>query len=79
MLNIKDTITLNNDDEYVVVSKASYNNKIYYYLIEHNNISNVLLCYENGEELSKLTDKELIKKIMPLFIKATTIDLNNNK
>ena len=33
MINIKDTLVLDDDNEYVVVSKANYNDKTYYYII----------------------------------------------
>lgn len=31
---IKDTLVLDDDNEYVVVSKINYENKFYYYLVD---------------------------------------------
>lgn len=69
-INIKDILTLDDDNEYVVISKLSYEEKNYYYLIDKNNVTNVLFCVEDKDELVELIDKELISKLLPLFLEA---------
>ena len=69
-INIKDTLTLDDNNEYVVVSKVNYENKNYYYLLDKNNIENPLFCYKDNDELVELNDKELITKLLPLFVKV---------
>ena len=70
-INIKDVLTLSDNNKYVVVSKVLYDNKNYYYLIDLNNDANVVFCYEDGEELVELNDKELTQKLLPLFVNAS--------
>lgn len=69
-IEIKDTVTLDDNNDYVVVSKTLYENKNYIYLIDTNNITNVKFCYENVENnsLIEVDDQELIKKLLPLFL-----------
>ena len=70
-MDIKDLVTLSDDKEYIVVSKVVYESKTYYYLLENIDYSNVKFLVENGEELKSVKDKELILKLLPLFIQAT--------
>jgi len=70
-MEMKDLVTLSDDKEYVVVSKVMYENKVYYYLIEKTNFSNIKFLLENGEELVSVRDADLLTKLLPLFIKTT--------
>ena len=77
MINIKDILVLDDDNEYVVVSKALYNDKTYYYIISNNDSSDFKFCYQVNDELIEIEDDKLIKKLMPLFfncVKETLID-----
>ena len=76
-INIKDTLTLDDNNEYVVVSKINYENKNYYYLLDKNNEENVKFCYEDNEELVEIDDKELTTKLLPLFVKVAQKEVNN--
>ncbi|MGN1372192.1 MAG: hypothetical protein ACI4XM_07965 [Candidatus Coprovivens sp.] len=76
-INIKDIITLNDNREYIVVSKVSIKEKIYYYLVENNNTSNIIFCYLNNNRLVEINDNELIIKLLPLFIEAAKNDLES--
>ena len=71
MINIKDSLVLDDNNEYVVVSKVTYENKNYYYLLDKNNHTNVIFCYEDNEELVEVTDKNLTTKLLPLFYEAS--------
>jgi len=73
-VNIKDTITLSDDNSYVVTSKANYQNGIYYYLVDIDNMENIKFCIENikNTSLIEVDDKDLIKQLLPLFIEATS-------
>lgn len=77
IINIKDTLVLDDDNEYVVVSKVNYDNKIYYYLIDKNNIANVKFCYGNNDSLIELNDKELVTILLPLFLEAAQDEIDN--
>lgn len=67
MMKIKDVVTLSDQNKYLVVSKVDYEYRIYYYLVDINEISNVKFLYENGDKLTELEDPELIKKLLPMF------------
>lgn len=64
MLKIKDTIVLEDDNEYVVVFKTIINDLIHYYLIDINNHLNIKFCYEEDDSLIETQDPETIKKII---------------
>lgn len=70
-INIMDTLTLDDNNEYVVVSKVKYENKNYYYLSEIKKPQNILFCYEDKDELVELIDGNLIIKLLPLFVGNT--------
>ena len=70
-INIKDLLLLDDDNEYVVVSKVNYENKNYYYLIDKNNLTSVKFCYEDIDKLIELDDKVLTTKLLPLFLEAS--------
>ncbi len=75
---MKDTLVLDDDNEYVVVSKINYKDKFYYYLVDIKNHGNLKFCYEDGEELVELEDKELTTELLPLFLEAAkdVLDIN---
>jgi len=70
-IDIKDILKLDDDNEYVVVNKVIYNNKNYYYLIDMDDPDNLMFCYEDNGDLVKVDDKELINKLLSLFIVKT--------
>lgn len=77
-IEIKDVVTLNDDIRYAVVSKVNYENNVYYYLTEINNVTNIKFLVENKERnsLVEVEDKELIQKLLPLFVKESKEKLN---
>ena len=70
IINIKDTLTLDDNNEYVVISKIYYDNKNYYYLLDKKNNENFKFCYEDNDELVEIDDKELNTKLLPLFVEV---------
>ena len=77
MIDIKDTIALSDNNEYVVVSKANYNDEVYYYLIDKNDSGNIMFCYQDNNQMVELTDKDLIVKLLPLFLEASKNELKD--
>ncbi len=69
MLNIGDTVELEEQKEYVIVSKSTYDNKLYYYMIDINDSENIKFCYEDSGDLVETKDSDKIKKMLPLFLK----------
>ena len=62
-----DVLTLEDNKEYVVVSNIIYENKKYYYLMELNNLQNVLFCYEDNGDLVEVNDEKLLEKLLVKF------------
>lgn len=67
MIEIKDVVTLSDKNTYQVISKVDYEYRIYYYLVDINEISNVKFLYENGDKLTEVEDPELVNTLIPLF------------
>ena len=63
-IDIQDVITLDNEQEYIVVSKATYQGKTYYLLVDTIH-SQTMLCYEDQEELVESKDQEFKLKLYP--------------
>ncbi len=76
-INIKDTLTLDDNNEYVVISKINYESKNYYYLLDKNNKENFKFCYEDNEELVEIEDKKLNTKLLSLFVEAAKKEINS--
>ena len=84
-IDIRDIVSLSDNKRYVVVSKTNYENAVYYYLAELDNINNIKFLTENkaNNSLIEVEDKELIQKLLPLFINESkevlNLDLDNLK
>ena len=75
-MEMRDVITLDDNNKYAIISKIDYEEKKYYYLVDINNVENLMFCYEDKGDLVKLNDAELIKKLLPLFLEAAKDILN---
>ena len=74
MIDLKDVLTLEDDKKYVVVSKIDYENKVYFYLVGVEEITDVKFGYLDNDEFVEINDKELVTKLLPHFYK----DVKNN-
>ena len=66
----KDILTLDDDNEYVVVSVVKYDNKEYIYLVDIHNNANMKFCEIESDGCISIidnTEKELIDKLVSLF------------
>ena len=75
MINIKDSLVLDDDNEYVVVSKVKYETKEYYYILDKYNSSNYKFCYLDNGELVEIEEEKLIKELLPLFFESAKNEL----
>ncbi len=69
MIDIKDIITLDDNCEYVVSSKAEYGNKQYFILTNINNNEDIKICYLDDDDMVLVTDNNTFSKLLPLFYK----------
>ena len=67
----QDLLTLDDNKEYVVVSKVEYQNEFYYYIVDIDNCENLKFVKKNGNELLEINNKELLTNLIPLFINDT--------
>ena len=67
---LNDVITLDDHNDYVVVSKTVYQGKTYYLLVDTLH-SHTMLCYEDQGELVENKDKDLNTKLLPYLVKES--------
>ena len=72
-IEIKDSVTLDNNVEYIVTSKTNYNNELYYYFVNSNDTTDfkILRFNKNNNKLIEFENPDLIKKLLPMFFKET--------
>ena len=66
-----DVLTLEDNNEYVVVSKVTYDDANYLYIVDLNDVKNIKFVKENNDEVLEISDKDLISELIPLFIDDT--------
>ena len=74
-IDIKDTITLSDDKEYVVVSKVKHENKTYYFILDINDKDNIRICVEKKFYLVDVSDEKLKNTLLPLFMQQAKEEL----
>lgn len=71
-IRIQDLITLDDDNEYIVVSKIVHKEKDYIYIVDINNNQNMKFMKIDNDgyliELNYKDDEKLIKELIPLFL-----------
>lgn len=79
-IDIKDLITLSDDLEYVVASKAIYMDETYYFLVEKN-LKGVKFCKEKkGTDILIEEDAEKIdNELLSLFLVNSKKSMNENE
>ena len=75
-IEVRDLITLSDNNKYVVSSKTNYNGINYYCLVDINKAKNLMFCYEDKDELVEINDKELVNKLLSLFYESSKGLLN---
>ncbi len=68
-------LTLNDNKKYVLVHQVWIDNIEYYYLAEIENPTNLMFCEVNGSKLKRVTNPEMIQKIV---IQIGTEQKNNS-
>ena len=67
MIDVKDIVTLSDDNKYAVVSKAKLDDIIYYYLLDIYDSGNFKFGYLEDDSLIVVDDIATIKRLVPLF------------
>ncbi len=67
-INIKDTLLLSDNNEYVVINKLNYNEKTYLFLV-NKNMEDIKFCYQDNDEVVLVENSDTIKNLMALFLK----------
>ena len=70
-IGIRDLLTLDDKNKYVVVSKVYYNGKDYLYLVDINNNKNFKLCYIENDSVVESENKKINTVLLPLFFEKT--------
>lgn len=74
-IEIKDTITLSDNKEYVVVSKVKHENNTYYFIIDVADDKNFRFCVEKKFYLVDVSDEKLKNTLLPLFMQQAKEEL----
>jgi hypothetical protein len=72
MIDIKDVITLDDKNKYIVMAKTLMDDNIYLYLLDAKDYTNYKFCLldkDSGNKLSEINDKETLKTLVKLFSK----------
>ncbi len=64
---IKDSLTLDDGNVYIVVSKVEYKGNTYLYLVSEK--GKIIFGLLNNETIKEVKDSDLIRKLMGLFLK----------
>ena len=64
-MEITDILTLSDNNEYIIASKANYDYKIYLCLVDINNNKNVKFCYLDNDEVV-IVKKEDLSNVLVL-------------
>ena len=75
-IDIQDVITLDDEQEYIVVSKTTYQEKTYYLLVDILH-SKTMLCYDDQDELVESKDKDFNTKLLPYLLKESLKSMKN--
>ena len=70
-INIKDVLSLDDNNIYVVTSKAELDSEIYCYLANINDNGKVKILHLDHDQLVEVDDSELVRKLIPLFLEET--------
>ena len=73
-INEKDIIRLNDENNYIVVKKNTYDNVTYYYIANINDIKKTKFLYEEGNELVELEDEQTMEKVIVKMFETIDVD-----
>ncbi|MBR3049738.1 MAG: hypothetical protein IKG58_04200 [Bacilli bacterium] len=69
-LEVKDSVVLDNGNEYVISGKTEYEGQTYYFLISLLDESDIKFCYREEDELVEVMDKDFVNKLLVSFYKS---------
>lgn len=64
-LEIQDIITLNDGNEYQIISKTEHEGLTYYYLTDMNDLDNIKFVFENENKLTEIDEPDVISALLP--------------
>ncbi len=69
MFQLMDTVTLEDNKKYLVTDKREYNKKLYYLLVNEDDVFDFLIGFIEGKDFNLVTDKNEYSKLLELFHK----------
>ena len=70
----KDIIVLSDNNNYIVVKKATINDINYYYISDINNKENIKFLYEDGNELVEIENKNTFDNVLEKMFNDIDLD-----
>lgn len=75
MIDVKDTISLSDGNEYAVVSKINYEGFTYFALVDMESNTNIKIVkeieHEGNLSVEEITKNEILEKIIPLLFEES--------
>lgn len=78
-ISIRDILTLDDNNEYLVTGKVSHENATYFYLVDinDNQFFKILKFNENNGKLTEFNDENTVRALIPLFAECVAAELNS--
>lgn len=76
-MNTGDLITLDDGKNYVVISKANYNNRLYYCCIEENDFKTLHYYYVDNDELVSISQDDIDQELIQMLYEDAKKGLND--
>ncbi|MDD3341755.1 MAG: hypothetical protein PHN72_06180 [Bacilli bacterium] len=73
MLKEGSVIELLDHSQYLILSKIKIEDKVYVLLMNKNDISDVRVCFVQGDDITEMEDKNQIENLLLRFLKKTQI------
>ena len=70
----KDIIVLSDNNNYIVVKKATVNDINYYYISDINNKENIKFLYEDGNELVEIDNQNTLDNVIVKMFNDIDLD-----
>ncbi len=77
-MDIGDILTLSDNNEYIIASKANYDYKIYLCLVDIKDNKNVKFCYLDNDEVVVVKKEKLSDVLVLKLLRNMTKLIDNN-
>ena len=77
-MDITDILTLSDNNDYMIVSKANHDYKIYLCLVDIKNNKNIKFCYLDNDEVVLVKKENLSQSLLLKLLRNASVLINNS-